>query len=127
MKHKPKLVATINQKTDCIKLLYNIRAEQEKAGAVYILDASNYYEPASLIAIAYPDVVQLNLKMTRTNSLDLICTDMQEANKTQLGMITKNVAAYYMSLCKTFTDWYQIEKTQSLQTISATIIQAQLN
>jgi len=76
----------------------------------YILDASGYSNPASLIMEVAPDSLLLNVKLSSNAAINLmekICRQHGFKN----GMITSNARAFYMSLCSTFTSEYLIDKS----------------
>ena len=124
MKNDKKLIEIINEFPT---ILYNIKTQLMKKSTDHILDASSYSRPISLLAVANPDLLLLNLDLPGTTAIEIVGTSMQENMAIKLGMITSNPRAYYMSLCSTFSADYLIENGLNLEMVPEAISRQQLN
>ncbi|MGZ4035253.1 MAG: hypothetical protein ACXVP4_10350 [Bacteroidia bacterium] len=93
----------------------------------FILDASRYPKPISLLRIAFPDNLMLNLKLHVKQAIEMVGKNLSENMEMQRGMITASPKAYYMSLCSTFRSNYFIDNHLDLELIPDTISKQQLN
>ena len=93
----------------------------------YILDASNFPQPVSLLARVSPDILLLNMKMRCNEAINLVASNMQEDADLRTAMITSSISAFYMSLCSTLGSQYYIHRCTNLEVIPETISRQQLN
>ena len=93
----------------------------------FILDASRYSRPVSLLRVAQPDNVLLRLNLSSKQAIQLTGKNLSENMEMTKGMITGNPKAYYMSLCSTFWNNYDIEENLDLELIPEAISRQQLN
>lgn len=123
MKNEKKVIEVINKFP---AILYEIKMILNQDHADHILDASAYSRPGSLMKITAPDMMLLNLGLSRTTSIEIVGEHLQENMTMKLGMITTNPRAYYMSLCSTLSHSYFIDGL-SLEFIPEAISKLQLN
>jgi len=124
MKKRKKMVEITDEFS---KILHNIKSTLKQENMDYILDASGHPDPLSLLTVAYPDMVLLNVNLPDNQAVDVTGTFMQENTEINLGMITCNPSAYYVSLCATFSREYSIDISADLQLIPGIITGQQLN
>lgn len=93
----------------------------------FILDASNYSQPVSLLSIACPDTLLLNIKLKAEQAIELEAKNLIDGIDVKKGMITTNPKAYYISLCSTFIPKYDIDKNMDPKLIPAAISKQRLN
>jgi hypothetical protein len=124
MSNRKKIIEIINKFP---KVLTNIKSMLSEENVDYILDASGYSNPASLIMEVAPDSLLLNLKLSRNAAINLMGENMQESMALKMGMITDNSRAFYMSLCSTFTSEYRVDKSCHLVLIPEIVASRQLN
>lgn len=124
MKNQKKLIVIINKFPT---ILYMITRMLRNEDEDYILDASQFPRPVSLLTITQPDELLLNLKLSRNEALKLIEGDMQNNFEINQGMITSNPGAYYMDLCRSFSSHYFLDNFIDLELIPDTISKQQLN
>lgn len=124
MKNQKKLIVIINEFP---AILYMITRMLQNEDEDYILDASQFAQPVSLLTITQPDELLLNLKLTRKEALKLIEGDMQDNSEIKQGMITSNSRAYYMDLCRSLSSHYFMDNFFELELIPDTISKQQLN
>ena len=93
----------------------------------FILDASRYSRPVSLLRVAQPDNVLLKLNLSSKQAIQLTGKNLSENMEMTKGMITGNRKAYYMSLCSTFWNNYDIDKNLDLDLIPGAVSKQQLN
>jgi len=92
----------------------------------FILDASDYSKPIDLLKVTTPDIVLLNLRPAK-GCLDYLGKAMQDNADLEVGMITNNPKAYYMSLCSTLCEQYTIDKGIDLEFIPEGVARLQFN
>ena len=124
MKNQKKFIVIINKFP---KILYMITKTLRDENVDFILDASSYPQPVSLLRIAFPDNLLLNLKLSSTQAIQLTGKNLSDSMEIRKGMITDNLKAYYMSLCSTFSSNYAIDKYLDLELIPDAISKQQLN
>jgi hypothetical protein len=124
MKNQKKLIVIINKFP---KILYMITKTLRDENVDFILDASDYPQPVSLLRVAFPDHLLLNLKLHAKQAIELIGENLADSMDIKKGMITGNPKAYYMSLCSTFSSNYAIENYLDLELIPDAISKQQLN
>ena len=124
MKSGKKIIEVINRFP---KTLKNIKGMLSEENVDYILDASGYPQPVSLLAQVSPDMIVLNLKLTCNSAIDLASSNMQDSMDLKMGMITRNVRAFYISLCTTLDSAYFIDRSSTLELIPEIVSKQQLN
>ena len=125
MKNQAKVIQIIGEFPRILWRIKDILKSQENVD--YILEASNYSQPVSLLNIVVPDILMLSIKLSGKDCIDLISTAMQNDSALALGIITSSHAAYYMSLCSTLGSQYRIDKSLSLESMAAGVSLQQLN
>ena len=123
MKNK-KIIEVINQFP---KTLKNIKGMISEENVDYILDASGYSQPVSLLAQVSPDMLVLNLKLPGNAAINLVGSNMQDSMDLKMGMITSNPHAFYISLCTTLDSAYFIDSSSILELIPEIVSKQQLN
>jgi DNA-binding NarL/FixJ family response regulator len=123
MKNK-KIIEIINRFP---KTLKNIKGMISEENVDYILDASGYSRPVSLLAQVSPDMLVLNLKLPRNAAINLVGSNMQDSMDLKMGMITSNARAFYISLCTTLDSAYFIDRSSTLELIPEIVSKQQLN
>ena len=123
MKNK-KIIEIINRFP---KTLKNIKGMISEENVDYILDASGYSQPASLLAQVSPDLLVLNLKLPCNAAINLVGSNMQDSLDLKMGMITSDASAFYMSLCTTLDSAYFIDSSSILELIPEIVSKQQLN
>ena len=93
----------------------------------YILDASGFSQPVSLLAQVSPDMLVLNLKLPGNAAINLVGSNMQDSMDLKMGMITSNARAFYISLCTTLDSAYFIDRSSTLELIPEIVSKQQLN
>lgn len=124
MKKQKKLIVVINKFPT---ILYMITRMLQNEAEDYILDASQFEQPVSLLTITQPDELLLNLKLPRREALKLIERDMQDNFEINQGMITSNSRAYYMDLCRSLSSHYFVDNFIELKLLPDAISKQQLN
>lgn len=124
MKNQKKLIVIINVFPT---ILYMITRMLQNEDEDYILDASQFAQPVSLLTITQPGELLLNLKLPRTEALKLIEGDMQKNSDINQGMITSNPRAYYMDLCRSLSSHYCVDNFIELELLPDAISKQQLN
>ena len=124
MKNQKKLIVIINEFPT---ILYMITRMLQNENEDYILDASQFAHTVSLLTIAQPEELLLNLKLPRKEALKLIEGDMQNNFEINQGMITSDPRAYYMDLCRSLSSHYFVDNFIELELIPDTISNQQLN
>jgi hypothetical protein len=124
MSNRKKIIEIVNKFP---KILTNIKSILSEENVDYILDASGYSNPASLITEVAPDSLLLNLKLSSNAAINLMGENMQDSMDLKMGMITSNARAFYMSLCSTFTSEYLIDKSCHIVLIPEIVSRRQLN
>lgn len=124
MKKQKKLIVVINKFPT---ILYMITRMLQNEAEDYILDASQFEQPVSLLTITQPDELLLNLKLPRREALKLIEGDMQDNFEINQGMITSNSRAYYMDLCRSLSSHYFVDNFIELKLLPDAISKQQLN
>ena len=124
MKNQKKLMVIINKFP---KILYMITKTLRDENVDFILDASDYPQPVSLLRVAFPDHLLLNVGLPAKQAIELIGENLGDSMDIKKGMITGNPQAYYMSLCSTFNSNYAIDKYLDLELIPEAISKQQLN
>ena len=123
MKNK-KIIEVIDQFPKTFK---NIKGMISEENVDYILDASGYSQPVSLLAQVSPDMVVLNLKLPDNAAINLVGSNMQDSMDLKMGMITSNPRAFYISLCTTLDSAYFIDSASILELIPEIVSKQQLN
>ncbi len=124
MKNQKKLIVIINEFPT---ILYMITRMLQNKDEDYILDASQFAQPVSLLTITQPDELLLNLKLPRKEALKLMEGDMQDNLEINQGMITSNPRAYYMDLCRSLSSYYFVDNFIELELLPGAISGQQLN
>ena len=124
MNNKKKIIEIINKFP---KVLNNIKAMLNEENIDYIVDASCYPKPVSLIMEIIPDMLLLNMKLAGNAAINMMGEIMQDNVYLKMGMITTNASAFYMSLTSTFTLEYSIDKSCPLILIPEMVGRRQLN
>jgi DNA-binding NarL/FixJ family response regulator len=124
MKNQKKLIVIINEFP---KILYMITQTLKDETVDFILDASRYHQPVSLLRIAAPDNLLLNVGLPAEQAIKITGKNMEDGMDITKGMITSNAKAYYMSLCRTFSAVYAIDNSLDLELIPDAISKRQLN
>jgi len=125
MKNDKHVIQVVNEFPGIIygmKLM--LKAEENTS---FILDASNYSPVLSLINVTEPDYIQLNLRLPIKASIEQAGIDLVNNTDLSVGVITSNSGAYYLSLCKTFSEIYLCDESQDIESISLSIANQQLN
>jgi predicted nucleotide-binding protein (sugar kinase/HSP70/actin superfamily) len=124
MKNQKKLIVIISKFP---KILYMITKTLRDETVDFILDASKFSQPVSLLRITNPDNLLLNLGLSSGQAIELVGKNMSESMQIKKGMIIGNPKAYYMSLCSTFISDYAIERNLDIELIPGAISKQQLN
>ena len=98
MNNQKKFIVIINEFP---KVLNTITTMLRDEKVDFILDASRYARPVSLLRVAQPDNVLLKLNLSSKQAIELTGKNLSENMEMKKGMITGNPHAYYMSLCST--------------------------
>lgn len=93
----------------------------------FILDASKFRQPISLMRVTHPDCLLLNLHLPAKDAVILSGQSLSASADNKKAMITGNIRAYYMSLCNTFEGGYYIESGMDLELIPRAVAKQQLN
>ena len=123
MKNK-KIIEVINRFP---QTLNNIKGMTSEENVDYILDASGYSKPVSLLVQVSPDMLVLNLKLPANAAINLVGSNMQDSMDLKMGMITSNPRAFYISLCTTLDSAYFIDSSSILELIPEIVSKQQLN
>ena len=124
MKNEKKSIVIINKFPT---ILYMITRMLNKENEDYILDASEFSQPVSLLTITQPDELLLNINLSTGEALKLIEKDMEDNLGINQGMITRNPRAYYMDLCRSLRSDYFVDKYLDLELIPEAVSKQQLN
>ncbi|HEY5408002.1 MAG TPA: hypothetical protein VIJ92_12990 [Ginsengibacter sp.] len=124
MNNQRKFIVIINEFP---KVLNTITTMLRDDKVDFILDASRYAKPVSLLRVARPDNVLLKLNMSSKQAIQLTGKNLSENMEIKKGMITGNAKAYYMSLCSTFWTNYEIDEDLDFELIPAALAKQQLN
>lgn len=124
MKNKKRVIEVI---TEFPVILYTLKTKRQEDPADYILDASNYDQPTSLVTVANPDTLLLNVKLPFTTAIELVNATMEESNHLKVGMITKDQTTFYARLCASFAKEYRVDPTMELKRMPGVIGNRQLN
>ncbi len=124
MRNHKKFIAVIDKFPE---ILYTLTTELNNNNLDYILDASGYHQPISLLNIAYPEMVMFNLKLSRKKAIELMSKSIYDNPEINRGMITNNSEAYYLSLCRTFSSGYFMDRSFDPDHILNSISKQQLN
>lgn len=124
MKNQKKLSVVINEFP---KILYMLTLSLRDENVDYILDASGFSDPVSLLRVAHPHHVMLNLSLPANQAIELTSLNMQEDMDIDKGMITSSSKAYYISLCNSFCSSYMIDSSQDIEAIPRAISKQQAN
>ena len=120
----PKLIEIIDKFPT---ILYRLRQMMKSRKNVdYILDASDYVNPVSLLKIIGPDILLLTIRPAKS-CVDLLGKEMQNNYGSETGMITSDPTTYYMSLCSTLNEEYIADKSIDLELMPQTVSRLQLN
>jgi two-component SAPR family response regulator len=124
MKNQKAIIEIINEFPP---ILYTIKAMLDQENVDHILDASDYSEPLSLLTVADPDMLLLNVNLSGKVAIDLVCESMQDSPEINRGMITSNPGAYYISLCSTFGSEYCMNRSLGIGSMFQAVTMQQLN
>lgn len=124
MKNEKKSIVIINKFPT---ILYMITRMLNNENEDYILDASEFSQPVSLLIITQPDELLLNINLSTGEALKLIEKDMEDNLGINQGMITRNPRAYYMDLCRSLRSDYFVDKYMDLELIPEAVSKQQLN
>lgn len=124
MKNQKKTIEIINQFP---AILYQLKMSLHCENVDFILDATNFHQPVSLLTIAEPDMLFLNVHAAKKTVIDIAGTEMQKNPDIKKTMITANPHAYYMSLCSTLGEHYSFPYPYHLEQLPGTISRQQLN
>lgn len=124
MKNQKKICVIINEFP---KILYMLTLSLKDENVDFILDACRFPNPVSLLRVAHPDNLMLNLALPAKQAVELTSRALQEGMEINKGMITSNATAYYMSLCSTFRSSYVVDNCMDLELIPAEISRQQAN
>jgi hypothetical protein len=124
MNNQKKLIVIIKEFPDALdqltEMLHDDRVD-------FILDASKFRQPVSLIKVAHPDCLLLNLHLPAKDAVILSGQSLSASADNKKAMITRNIRAYYMSLCNTLEGGYYIESGMDLELIPGAVAKQQLN
>ena len=124
MKNQKKLSVVINKFP---KILYMLTLSLQDENVDFILDASGFSDPVSLLSVAHPDSLLFNISLPAARAIELASMNLQEGIEVKKGMITTSGKSYYMSLCSTFSSSYIIDSSLELELIPRVISQQQAN
>ena len=124
MNNQKKFIVIINEFP---KVLNTIATMLKDEKVDFILDASRYARPVSLLRVAQPDNVLLKLNLSSKQAIELTGKNLSENMEMKKGMIVGNPHAYYMSLCSTFWTNYDIDHNLDIELIPEAISKQQLN
>jgi hypothetical protein len=124
MNNQKKLIVIINEfpasLSQLTEMLHDDRVD-------FILDASTFQKPVSLLRVARPDCLLLNLHLPAKDAVILSGQSLSASADNKKAMITGNIRAYYMSLCNTFGSGYLIESGMDFELIPGAVAKQQLN
>jgi DNA-binding NarL/FixJ family response regulator len=109
------------------KILYMLTLSLKDENVDFILDASEFAQPVSLLRVTPPDYLMLNLNLPSAQAIELTNRSLQEDMEIRKGMITKSTSAYYISLCSTFSSSYIFDNSLDLALMPAAISMQQAN
>ena len=124
MNNQKKFIVIINEFP---KVLNTMTAMLRDEKVDFILDASGYALPVSLLRVAQPDNVLLKLNLSSKQAIELTGKNLSENMEMKKGMITGNPHAYYMSLCSTLWTNYNIGHDLDIELIPEAVSKQQLN
>lgn len=124
MQNQKKSIVIIN---DFPKIIYEINPLLHQPGTDFVLDACDYPRPLALLAVAFPDMLMLNLNLSKKSSTDYASSELQSNPEISRAMITTNAHVYYMSLCSTFKTDYAVENHLDLELLPQLVERQQLN
>jgi len=124
MNNQKKFIVIINEFP---KVLNTITTMLRDEKVDFILDASRYARPVSLLRVAQPDNILLKLNLSSKQAIELTGKSLSENLEMKKGMITGNRHAYYMSLCSTLWTNYDINQNLDIELIPEAVSKQQLN
>ncbi len=124
MQNQKKTIVVIN---DFPKIIYEINPLLYHTNVDFILDASDYPKPLTLMTVACPDMLLLNLNLSKKSSCDFVSLQLQSNPEINKAMITSSAHLYYMSLCSTFKSDYFVGKGIDMELVPWLIERQQLN
>jgi hypothetical protein len=124
MNNPKKTIAVINNFPE---IVYEINPMLHQPNVDYILNASEYPKPLALLAVAFPDMVMLNIDLPLRSAITLMADDMAHNPDINRGMIISNSHVYYMSLCSTLNEEYMTGTGTNLELLPGIIEQQQKN
>jgi len=124
MNNQKKLIVIINEFPASLSQLTDMLQDDR---VDFILDASKFRKPVSLMRVAQPDCLLLNVHLTPKDAVILSGRSLSASAENKTAMITGNVSAYYMSLCNTFSGGYRIENGMDFEMIPGVVAKQQLN
>ena len=124
MQNQKKTIVIIN---DFPKIIYEINPLLHQPNADFVLDACDYPKPLALLAVAFPDMLMLNLNLSKKSSADYAGSELQSNPEFNRAMITANAHVYYMSLCSTFKTDYFVSNQIDLELLPGLVERQQLN
>ncbi len=124
MQNQKKTIVIIN---NFPKIIYEINPLLHQQGADFVLDACDYPRPLALLAVAFPDMLMLNLNLSKKSSTDYASSELQVNSEINRAMITTNAQVYYMSLCSTFKTDYAVSNQIDLELLPQLVERQQLN
>ncbi len=124
MNNQKKFIVIINEFPKVLNTI-TIMLRDEKVD--FILDASRYARPVSLLRVAQPDNILLKLNLSSKQAIELTGKNLSENMEMKKGMIVGNPHAYYMSLCSTFWNKYNIDENLDIELIPQAVLKQQLN
>ncbi len=124
MQNQKKTVVIINEFP---KIIYEINPLLHQPNVDFVLDASDYPKPLALLTVAFPDILMLNLNLSKKTSSDVACSELQNNPEINRAMITTNAHVYYMSLCSTFKTDYSVSNQIDLELLPQVVERQQFN
>ena len=124
MNNQKKLIVIINEFPAALSQLTDMLHDDR---VDFILDASKFRRPVSLMRVTHPDCLLLNLHLPAKDAVILSGQSLSASADNKKAMITGNISAYYMSLCNTFEGGYYIESGMDLALIPSAVAKQQLN
>lgn len=124
MNNQKKFIVIINEFP---KVLNTITTMLRDEKVDFILDASRYARPVSLLRVAQPDNILLKLNLSSKQAIELTGNSLSENIEMKKGMITGNPHTYYMSLCSTLWSNYDINQNLDIELIPEAVSKQQLN
>lgn len=124
MQNQKKTVVIIN---DFPKIIYEINSLLQEPNTDFVIDACDYPRPLALLSVAFPDMLILNLDLSKKSSAEYASAEIEANAEINRGMIIANTHIYYMSLCSTFQAEYCVSNTMDLEMLPGLIERQQLN